>query len=134
MSETKSGGNGVKIDLISHEKLTRFSMEDKLRYIVDQVKGGKILVLEEGLDPVEEAKLIEVTMEEIDADQFIGIEMQSHNQENPGFLERVFKGKTNRAAMTVVGPGNRLKTIHKDGATIEAMIVTGEGVKGTTEA
>lgn len=125
--------NGVTINLVSHEKLTRFSMEDKLNFIVDEVKGGKILVLEQGLDPIEEAKLIEVTMSKIDADEFIGIEMQSHNPEDPGLFARLFRGKTRRAAMTVVGPGDRLRTIHKDGSTIQAVIVTGEGVKGAAE-
>lgn len=124
--------SGVMIDLVSHDKLTAFTAEEKMRFIVDEVKGGKILVLEEGLDPLEEAKLIEATMREIDADQFIGIEMQSHHPEDPSFLDRLFKGKPRRATMTVIGPGNRLKTIHKDGSTIQALIVTGEGVKGTT--
>lgn len=129
-----STDDGVTINLVSHKKLTGLDLKEKLQFIVDEVKTGKIVVLEEGLDAEEEAKLIETTMQEIAPDEFIGIEMQSHNVHDPGFIARVFKGETKRAAMTVVGPGDRLKTIHKDGSSIEAMIVTGEGVEGVEAA
>jgi hypothetical protein len=118
----------VSISLVSKKKLNTMSSKEKVSYILDEVKQDKILVLEVGLDPREEASLIERTMVEIDPDAFIGIEMESYKDDAPRdglgrFLPRPSSG---RASMTVVGPADRLKTIRKDGSSIQAMILGGE--------
>ena len=118
--------DGISIDLISTESLDEMGSA-KIRFILDQVKKGKVLVLEKGLDPAEELELIRVTMAEIDQDSFIGIE-------TPGFTGQVLKrgllqrllGRKPPPRMMVVGPAHLLKTIKKDGRTIQAMILTRE--------
>lgn len=126
----------VSISLVSKRKLSAMSPTEKVAYILDEVKQDKILVLEVGLDPREEATLIERTMAEIEPDQFVGIEMESYKDEQPRDVLGRFKklaGSVNaaRASMTVVGPADRLKTIRKDGTSIQAMILGGErGRKG----
>ncbi len=40
--------------------------KDRIRFIVDEIKAGKVLVLERGLTAKEELELIRVTMAEID--------------------------------------------------------------------
>lgn len=120
---------GVAIDLISKRMLQNMTAQEKIRFILDEVKKAKILVLEAGLDPVEEAKLIEQTMGEIDQETFIGIEMQSQRMpEEKGNFASKFLRRTGMAArsMTVVGPADKLRTIHKDGQTIHAMILAGK--------
>ena len=114
------------IDLISNEMLDRMGREEKIGFVIENVKSGKILVLENGLDPQEEADLIERTMNEIDHDKFIGIEMESYEMKKESLWSRFIK--KNRTRMEVIGPADLLKTIYKDGNVIRAMILTKGGV------
>lgn len=118
--------SGISIDLISTERLEEMG-KDKIHFIVDQVKTGKVLVLEKGLSSSEELELIRVTMSEIDHDSFIGVETPGFtgNVTKRGFLARLL-GRTPPPRMMVVGPADLLKTIKKDGRTIEAIILTRE--------
>ncbi|MCA1814020.1 MAG: DUF2073 domain-containing protein [Halobacteriales archaeon] len=123
----------VSISLVSKKKLSAMSSKEKVSYILDEVKQDKILVLEVGLDAREEASLIERTMVEIDPDAFIGIEMESYKDDAPrdifGRFKKAAGQGSSRASMTVVGPADRLKTIRKDGSSIQAMILGGERKK-----
>jgi hypothetical protein len=113
----------ISIDLISEEMLGRMGSYEKIRFILDNVKDGKILVLEKGLDPKEEAELIERTMEEIDHNRFIGIEMESYESKSTSSIwERIRRKK--RTRMEVVGPADMLKTVYKDGNVIRALVLT----------
>ncbi len=133
---TSNGSGGVKINLVSKAKLDDMSLQEKIRFILDEVQQDVILVLEEGLDPNEEAKLIESTMVEIDPDSFTGIEMESQrNPEASGIIGKLFRRSPygDRASMTVVGPADKLRTVYKDGDSIEAMVLseTAEAASGT---
>lgn len=114
--------HGVQIDLISSDRLSSMASMEKIRLILDEVKEGKIVVLESGLDPQEETKLIEVTMTEISPDGFIGIEIESYPQkQRQGFLARVFS-RNPHARLTVIGPANQMKMLHKDRDLISALV------------
>ena len=119
---------GIAFTLISRQKLEDLTSKEKLRFILDEVKTGKILVLEQGLTPAEQASLIENTMKEIDQDTFIGIEMEGYSEEKTSFLQRVF-GITKKPRMTVIGPAHLLKMVRKDNDKIETMIIPGKGAK-----
>ncbi len=119
---------GIAFTLISRQKLNDLTSKEKLRFILDEVKTGKILVLEQGLTPAEQASLIENTMKEIDQDTFIGIEMEGYSEEKTSFLQRVF-GITKKPRMTVIGPAHLLKMVRKDNDKIETMIIPGKGAK-----
>lgn len=114
----------ISIDLISTERLEEMG-RGKIRFIIDQVKTGKVLVLEKGLTSSEELELIKVTMTEIDHDSFIGVETPGFtgNLAKRSFLMRIL-GRSPPPRMMVVGPAHLLKTIKKDGRTIEAIILT----------
>ncbi len=111
---------GVQLNLISKEMLDKMASMEKLRMILDSVKEGKIVVLESGLTPEEEAKLIEMTMLEIDHENFIGIEVESYPHKERSFLSRLFGKKEGR--LTVIGPANRLKTLEKQEEIIKALV------------
>lgn len=120
--------NGVSINLISRESLESFRSRDRVNFVLNEVKAGKVLVLEMGLSAMEEAQLIEQTMRSIDHETFIGIEIQSHAREEAGtWLDRLLKRKKT-PRMAVIGPANLLRTIHKDGNIIQTMLVTKEQV------
>jgi len=65
--------------------------EERLKFIMKKVKKNVILVLEEGLDPMEEAKLIESTMGEIDSKDFFGIEFYRMDHSEKGVLDWLAK-------------------------------------------
>ena len=124
--------SGISINLISQERLTALSSEEKIRFILDEVKRGSVLVLEQGLTATEEAELIKTTMTDIDQDTFIGIEMQSYSQEDVKkgrWLGKLLRRKQ-QPRMSVIGPADLLKTIHKDGNMIQTMVLTRETIIG----
>ena len=45
---------GISFNLISRQKLNDLSSSEKLKYILKEVKEGRILVLEHGLTPTEQ--------------------------------------------------------------------------------
>lgn len=111
------------IHLISAEKIEVMEMEEKIRFILDEVEAGKVLILERGLTPQEEAKLIEQTMREIDHDSFIGVEMQSYGmEEGKNFVQRMVMGGP-RPRMAVIGPANLLQLVSKDNEKIVTKII-----------
>jgi uncharacterized protein len=122
----------VSISLVSKKKLSTMTPKEKVSFILQEVKQDKILVLEQGLDAAEEASLIERTMVEITPDEFIGIEMESYKDDGAPrdlFGRFMAKRQAARASMTVVGPADRLKTIRKDGNSIQAVILGSENRK-----
>ncbi len=118
---------GISFNLISRRKLNDLSSSEKLKYILKEVRQGRILVLEHGLTPTEQTALIENTMKEIDHDTFIGIEMGGYGEERISFFQRVF-GIIKKPRMTVIGPAHLLKMVHKDNDKIETTIIPGKGV------
>ena len=111
------------VHLISHEKIEAMGTEEKIRFILDEVEAGKVLILERGLTPQEEAKLIEQTMREVDPEHFIGIEMQSYGMDRgKNLLQRVAMGGA-RPRMAVIGPASLLKLVSKDSEKIVTKII-----------
>jgi hypothetical protein len=114
---------GIQLDLISEDKLDGMTSMEKVRLILDEVRNGKILVLEKGLTPNEQTKLIELTMTEIAQDDFSGIEIESYPvKHNENFFNKLL-GKTSvKTRLTVIGPAAQLKTIKKDRDLISALV------------
>ena len=116
---------GFQMDLVSEHRLSQMTPVEKVRFIIDEVKSGKILVLEKGLSPEEEASLIEMTMTLIEPDGFSGIEMESYPSEvDTSFLGKILKKNTLKSRLTVIGPADQLKTLRRDRNMISALIST----------
>lgn len=116
--------NGVRIDLISGGRMDGLASMEKIRLILDTVRDGDIVVLEEGLTPDEESKLIEVTMTEISPDDFSGIEIETYPRSqaaDKSLLDRLM-GKQSTKKLTVIGPANQIQTLHKDENLISALV------------
>ncbi len=115
---------GIQIDMISADRMEGMRTMEKIRLILDGVHDGNIVILEQGLSPEEESKLIEVTMSEINPDGFTGIEIETYpggNSTDGGFLGR-FIGNDNGNKLTVIGPANRIETLHKDETLISTLV------------
>ncbi len=124
MAEVKNPGEGVQIDLISGERMSDRTSMEKIRMILDGVRDGNIVILEEGLSPDEESKLIEVTMTEISPDEFDGIEIETYPRSetaDASFLDRLM-GRESTNKLTVIGPANQIETLHKDETLIQTLV------------
>ncbi|TQQ83799.1 DUF2073 domain-containing protein [Halonotius terrestris] len=123
-SDSADSENGVQIDLISGSRMEGLRSMEKIRLILDGVRDGNIVILEDGLSPDEESKLIEVTMTEISPDEFSGIEIESYPHEeaaDQSFLDRLM-GRESTKKLTVIGPANQIETLHKDDQLISALV------------
>jgi len=123
MAEMKEP-DGVQIDLISGERMEGLASMEKIRMILDGVREGNIVILEEGLSPDEESRLIEVTMTEISPDEFNGIEIETYPRSetaDASFLDRLM-GKGSTQKLTVIGPANQIETLHKDETLIQTLV------------
>ncbi|WP_135821855.1 DUF2073 domain-containing protein [Halostella litorea] len=124
MPESKESDDGVQIDLISGERMAGMTSMEKIRMILDGVHEGNIVILEEGLSPDEESRLIEVTMTEISPDGFNGIEIETYPRaqtDDASFLDRLM-GRESTNKLTVIGPANQIQTLHKDETLISALV------------
>jgi hypothetical protein len=118
-------GDGVQIDLVSGERMAGMTSMEKIRLILDGVRDDNIVILEEGLAPDEESKLIEVTMTEINPDEFNGIEIETYpssKSSDGGFLGKLMGRSTDDKKLTVIGPADRIETLHKDETLISALV------------
>ena len=119
------GSDGIQIDLISGERMNELATMEKIRMILDGVHDGNIVILEEGLTPDEESKLIETTMAEINPDGFNGIEIETYPKSETresSLLGRIMGNNETTAKLTVIGPANRIETLHKDETLISALV------------
>ncbi len=113
----------IQMDLISEERLKDLTPMEKVRMILDEVRNGKILVLEKGLTPTEQNKLIELTMTQISPDEFSGIEIESYpSKPDPTFFGKLLGKASVNTRLTVIGPANQLKTIKKSKDLISALV------------
>jgi len=115
---------GVQIDLISAERMDQLPSTEKINMILDGVHDGKIVVLEDGLSPDEESRLIEQTMTQISPDGFNGIEIETYPRSrasDSSFLDRLM-GREQTSKLTVIGPANQIETLHKDENLISALV------------
>ncbi|UCH88206.1 MAG: DUF2073 domain-containing protein [Thermoplasmata archaeon] len=118
----------IQINLISKDTLDKMTTEERLRFIITEVKLGKVLILEHGLTASEQFELNKLTMSEIDHESFIGIEMPgfSADYKKPSFVDRIFRRrKTPR--MMAIGPAKLMKIIKKDPSFIQTIVTPGEG-------
>lgn len=125
MSEEPTAG--IQIDLFNGSRLENAGTAEKVRTILNSVKAGNVVVLGGGLTPEEEGQLIETTMSQIQPDGFTGVEIETyHNEEssNSGLFGRVLgKSKTQTPPkLTVVGPANQMKTLHKDEQLLSTLV------------
>ena len=105
----------IHIEFVSADVLEDMGSDEKMNYILDHVKEDKILVIEEGMSPIEETALIEATMKQVNK-KFPGIEVSSLREKGEdGIREKLIRmlgGRT--GGLTVIGPSKLVKKIKKD--------------------
>ncbi len=104
----------IQIEFLSSQVLSGKQPKQKLDAILDLVKKGKIVVLEEPLSATEEAELISVTMSRIGS-KFPGIEISRLGESPDGIRAAAIKllgGKS--AGLTIVGPSSLVRQIKRN--------------------
>ncbi|ATZ61308.2 MAG: DUF2073 domain-containing protein [Methanosarcinales archaeon Met12] len=114
---------GIRIDMLSKDHLSTMTSMEKIRLILDKVREGNILILEAGLTPDEEMKLMELTMTEIAPGDFAGIEIESYpSRRRSNIISKLLGRVVIETRLTVIGPANQIKTINKDHDVISALV------------
>ena len=127
----------LEIDFISPDAFAKKSLNERINYIISNVKKNKIIVIAGTLPPTEEMKLVEETMKRVD-EKFPGIEICSLKKKESGykalfqkFMDSIPKDKifkiislvTKREiklrpqlkdGLTLIGPSNIIKKIKKE--------------------
>ncbi|MFH1055191.1 MAG: DUF2073 domain-containing protein [Candidatus Altiarchaeota archaeon] len=105
----------IQIEFIGGDVLSEMSTDEKMSYILEHVKDDKILVIEEGMSPLEESALIEATMAKV-TKKFPGIEVSTLREKTEeGIREKLIRmlgGRT--GGLTVIGPSKIIRQIKKD--------------------
>jgi len=117
----------IQVNIVSKQKLEKLTSDDKLQFIIKEVKLGNVLVLEHGLTAFEQTELIKRTMEEIKEDTFIGIEMEGYKEDRPSFVQKIFR-MIKKPRITLIGPADLLQTVSKDNDMIQTRIISGKGL------
>ena len=106
------------------------TLEKKIDFILEHVKDDSIVVIEEGMSAVEEGKLIEATMLQINK-KFQGIEVSTLREKTANGLRemliRMLGGST--GGLTVIGPAKLIKQISKDPKRITMLALPDEDDK-----
>lgn len=107
---------GVQIDMLSADRISKMTSYEKIRHILDDVHNGSVVVLERGLTPEEQGNLLEATMMEIAPGKFSGIEIETYPAEEggKGLFAKLFGKKTDAQRLMVIGPVDQLKMISRE--------------------
>jgi hypothetical protein len=124
----------VQINLISRDTLEKMTSAERLKFIINEVKMGKVLILECGLTAAEQFELNKLTMSAIDHESFIGIEMPGFSADfkKPGLVDRLFR-RRRPPRMMAIGPASLMKIIKKEPSFIQTIVTPGEGGEITGE-
>lgn len=107
---------GVQIDMLSADRISKMTSYEKIRLILDEVHEGCVVVLERGLSPEEQGKLLEATMMEIAPGGFSGIEIETYPSFSgeKGLFGKIFKKGQDSSRLMVIGPVDQLKMLSRE--------------------
>ena len=102
------------------KNLSGLSVEKRINAILDKVKEGHIVVIDQALNADEEAKLVTATMHGI-KEEFTGIEFCTLEKSNTMWynmvlrvMSSVLRMDISRPGLTFVGPSYLIKKIKRD--------------------
>jgi hypothetical protein len=115
----------LTLQFVPYHETSGLSSDSKLKKLLRIVKTGRIVLMEGRLNAIEETKLIEMTMEQIDK-KFKGVEVCTvyPNQKGDQLFEKLkllfYKMLLgNREGLTIIGPATIVKEVKKDPTKIE---------------
>lgn len=103
-----------QVDFVPYTETQYLSIEEKVNYILSKVTQRRILVLEKGLSPEEEFRLIRKTMNRIDYTDFIGIKLISFDGGEALRRAKLFGKSSQNKAFTIVAPDGAVDVLKND--------------------
>jgi len=104
----------IELEFISSDVLLKKESSEKIKYILDRIKKNKILVVEESMSALEESKLIEATMNQIN-NKFSGVEISTlKDKGSEGIRQKLIRflgGST--GGLTIIGPSKMIRKVKK---------------------
>jgi hypothetical protein len=121
--------SNIQINLISKDTFEKMTSSERLQFIINEVKQGKVLILEQGLTAAEQFELNKLTMSEIDHESFVGIEMPGFSTETkkPGLFDRLFRRRS-APRMMAIGPARLMRIIKKEPSLIQTVVMPISGI------
>jgi hypothetical protein len=120
----------LEVDLIPFSNIRRKRPEEKVKFLMDRVKAGKVVVIEGTLDPEEEAMLIESTMKSVTED-FPGIELCTLSGDEyrkasmlDELRDRLLRSLGHRKGIVVVGPAAVIKEVKRSPGILSMHVET----------
>ncbi|MFO7872332.1 MAG: DUF2073 domain-containing protein [Candidatus Undinarchaeales archaeon] len=117
--KSKKKLKNFEMEFITMNSIEGDTVDEKIDEILDKVKDGKIIIINEALKTDEEAHLVTATMEGIRED-FSGVEFCSlESKKNPlyskfaNLVERFTKVKLSRPGITFIGPAEIIREIKR---------------------
>ncbi len=122
--------DGIPIEFVAKSRLQDQEFDEKLDLILEEVRDGKILVLEESLSPQEEGRLIQGAMERI-GDDFPGIEfskLEAHEDAFDRVINNVYQvvGRERRRGLTIVGNSEVMEEVEKQEDSVSLLATAGD--------
>ncbi len=126
-------GRTLTIQFVPYHEVLPLTQEERLNKLLDIVKKNKIVVMQGRLKPVEEAGLIQKTMESV-GKEFKGIELctvypEAKNQNIPNQMKTMLIKMLTGAkdGITIIGPATIVKQIRKNPDKIELLLMQPNG-------
>ncbi|MBU7004974.1 MAG: DUF2073 domain-containing protein [Theionarchaea archaeon] len=120
----------LEVDFLPFSSIKRKPPEEKVEFLMERVKAGKVIVIEGTLDPEEEAMLIESTMKAVSED-FPGIELctlSGDEYRKLGMLDdirdRILKTLGHRKGIVVIGPAAVIKEVKRSPGILSMHVET----------
>ncbi|MBD3192172.1 MAG: DUF2073 domain-containing protein [Candidatus Heimdallarchaeota archaeon] len=100
------------VDFITKHATNKLTSFEKVKMIIRRVRQNRVIIIESGLTPQEEAELIKQTMMVIDFEQFFGIEFFNWDRTSSG-PRRLFKksAPNTDSQFTVIAPSDAIQVI-----------------------
>ena len=118
--QKKQKRNDLKMDFVSMQSLEGSTPHKKIQKLLEIVKDGHIVVLDEALSADDEARLVTETMKGIEED-FTGIEFCSLPKKTHwiykkamGVINFISGEELSMPGLTLVGPSEIIKEIKRD--------------------
>ncbi|MEO2241020.1 MAG: DUF2073 domain-containing protein [Euryarchaeota archaeon] len=108
----------IKVEVMARSALKDMSRSELIEYVIRRAKDGAVIVFEGQLNPDLLTEIIRRTMEEVDLEEFTGIDIyvvppkRATRRSGKGLMKRLL-GRRYEEGMTVISPANVLKDLEK---------------------
>ena len=109
-------GGEIKVEVMAKSALEGMSKAEIVDYVIRRAKDGAVIVFEGQLNPDLLTEIIQRTMEEVDVEEFTGIDIYvvppKARRSKRGLVDKLL-GRKSEEGVTVISPADMLKDLEK---------------------